>query len=131
MQSLSRKFHQFSECPNLANEGMGRHGKFDDDHGEDGEKDNDEKNGGAGRAVALGVTADRCAFYNCEYCTLGTLSHPLQVHRVYNRTEQKLSTGKSWLCIPEVMGELHMHIREDHGDLLQEWFLHSLSWINV
>ncbi|CAJ1968907.1 unnamed protein product [Sphenostylis stenocarpa] len=33
--------------------------------------------------------------------------------------------------LSQVMGELHMHIREDHGDLLQEWFLHSLSWINV
>ncbi|CAJ1975103.1 unnamed protein product, partial [Sphenostylis stenocarpa] len=34
-------------------------------------------------------------------CTLGTLSHPLQVREVYNRTERKLSTRKSWLCIPE------------------------------
>jgi len=33
--------------------------------------------------------------------------------------------------LSQVMGELHMHILEDHGDLSQEWSLHSLTWINV
>ena len=34
-------------------------------------------------------------------------------------------------ALSRVMEEIHMHILDDRGALLEGWSLHTLTWINV